>query len=151
MNVIRVANSLDIEQAARIYRASIQIADWLPVSSRVTHDFASATVGEDIFVAVNSKSGVVGFVSVWTPESFIHHLYVDAAFQRLGIGTELLASLREWLPQPWTLKCVSANRKAIAFYISRGWVAVRSDNGPDGEYQLMRFAEHSDTKAQTTG
>ncbi len=129
----------------------MRIADWLPEYSRMMNDLTSATVGEDIFVAVNSNGDVTGFVSVWTPESFIHHLYVDAGFQRLGIGTELLASLREWLPQPWTLKCVSANNQAMAFYLSLGWVSVKTEYGPDGEYHVMRFTEQADIKVHLGG
>ena len=140
MQEIRIANSHDLAQAEMIYNSAMRIADWLPEPARNKFDFGSATMGEDIFVAVNSDRLITGFVSVWTAESFIHHLYVDAAFRRSGVGSELLASLHNWLPRPWKLKCVTANSEAMAFYLSLGWVSEKTENGPDGEYHLMRFA-----------
>ncbi|WP_442511475.1 GNAT family N-acetyltransferase [Novipirellula sp. SH528] len=140
MHEIRTATSLDLPHAKRIYDSAIQGADWLPKGSRTKPDFVSATEGEDIFVSVNANRDVTGFISVWSADSFIHHLYVDPSFRRMGVGTALLASLDAWLPRPWTLKCVSANDHAMAFYKSLGWVAESTGNGPEGEYHLMRYA-----------
>jgi GNAT superfamily N-acetyltransferase len=79
----------------------------------------------------------VGLLSVWVPESFIHHVYVDPEFERQGVGTALLSSLETWLPLPWQLKCVIANTSARAFYATHGWIEVGSGNGDQGRYALL--------------
>ena len=71
-------------------------AAWLPTSVRYEANLAEESRGETILVAENEVQDLVGFVSVWEPESFIHHLYVrpDQLRQRM---VQLLAALREFL------------------------------------------------------
>lgn len=79
----------------------------------------------------------MGLVGVWEPESYIHHLYVDARFQRQGVGTALLDALEGGLPKPWRLKCVQANHQALAFYQASGFKAIEAGQGRHGAYVLM--------------
>ncbi len=151
MHEIRTATSRDLAHAKKIYDSVIRVADWLPKGSRTKPDFSSATAGEDIFVSVNANRDVTGFISVWSEDSFIHHLYVASSFRRMGVGTALLASLDTWLPRPWTLKCVSANVHAMAFYKSLGWVSETTENGPEGEYHLMRYEKLLEDGKSTAG
>ncbi len=143
MLVIRSATASDIPEVDRLYRAAIRAAMWLPEQARFPMDFAAASAGERVFICRDDKDRLLGFVSVWEPESFIHHLYVDPQHQGCGVGTSLLASLADWLPQPWSLKCVEKNSAALSFYRSRGWRTQSRDQGEHGAYLLLQYnGEH---------
>lgn len=134
---VRRATEADWVDVTRIFTTVISSAQWLPEAARAETDFAAASEGEEIWVAERPEGGVCGFISVWRPQSFIHHLYVDPRFQRQGVGTALLASLADWLPEPWTLKCVAANSLALAFYSARGWKPIETGVSENGRYILL--------------
>ena len=93
-----------------------------------------------LFVAVGSDDEPRGFVSVWEQDAFIHHLYVRAGSRHMGIGKQLLDSLRPRLPRPWRLKCVRANDGALAFYLRNGWMEIAAEVGEDGPYAVLEAA-----------
>ena len=121
-----------------IYRECRSEAAWLP--SAQESNFARDTGGEAVLVAVGSSDEPEGFVSVWEPEAFIHHLYVRNGSRNKGIAKQLLDSLISRLPKPWRLKCVRANDVALAFYLRHGWLEVSSGVGEDGPYAVMEKA-----------
>ncbi|CAH0539545.1 hypothetical protein [Vibrio marisflavi] len=49
---------------------------WLDTSGYSLADFELDTEGERILVALVGEH-VVGFISIWEPENFVHHLYVS--------------------------------------------------------------------------
>ncbi len=112
---------------------------WLKADQITVEDFEADTRGEKIWVAESSRQ-VIGFVSVWEPEHFIHHLFVLPSFCRRRIGTRLLDVCLANIGRPARLKCVSANTRALAFYRARGWQAVSVGTSVEGEFQLMEFA-----------
>jgi GNAT superfamily N-acetyltransferase len=107
---------------------------------RKRSNFARDTKGELILVAVASNDELEGFVSVWEPKRFIHHLYVRSLSRRKGIGEALIEALNGRVPRPWQLKCLRANSVATAFYLSRGWNAVSTGDSADGPYALLERA-----------
>ena len=120
-----------------------QNATWLATSANRSLDFTQVTKGERITVAENRDGRIVGVVSVYEVDAFIHHLYVAASTHRQGVGGVLLDSLKPWLAHPWRLKCLCANTSALAFYASRGWVVEEEGIGEEGPYfQLIKHAEH---------
>ena len=121
-----------------IYRECRSEADWLPFAHE--SNFARDTEGEAMLVAVDTNDEPQGFVSVWEPQPFIHHLYVRNGSRRKGIAQELLDSLTTRLPKPWRLKCVRANEVALAFYLDHGWREVSSGVGEDGPYAVLEMA-----------
>ena len=127
----------DREALEAIYRECRAEATWLPPAAREGSDFARDTAGETLFVAVGSNDNPVGFVSIWLPDRFIHHLYVRSKLRDRGIGKALLACLSAQLPMPWRLKCLTANDAALAFYASQGWTNVSSDVGEEGPYFVL--------------
>ena len=139
MTLVRPATKSDLVDASRIYGEALRTADWLPRTHPKPIDFMTATDGEEVFVAANEKDEVTGFISVWTADSFVHHLYVDAVFRRSGVGTALVHSLEAWLPRPWSLKCVKANVAALRFYRWLGWQRAGEGVGDDGPYLLLRY------------
>lgn len=138
-HTIRPAEPQDAEALQRLYGQAD--AAWLPAEARGRRDFAEASKGERVFVCCDPAGTVIGFVSVYEQESFVHHLYVSPAHLRQRAGTALLDSLQSWLPMPWRLKCVTANARAMRFYEARGWTVEGHGTGPDGPYALLRKDE----------
>lgn len=77
-------------------------------------DFDKQTQGEYILTALIDHIPV-GFISIWTPNNFVHHLYVDNAYQGKKIGTQLLKAAIQKTAFPITLKCLVSNTRAIDF------------------------------------
>ena len=74
--MIREIKSADINTLADIYyKSRIATFDWMNPNEIELDDFHRDTKGEKIWVA-ELKGHVVGFVSVWEAENFIHHLFV---------------------------------------------------------------------------
>ncbi len=115
---IRDACSQDMPLCARIWCAEKQRFPW-PEAGEI-HDFYQHIEGETLFVAEYSGT-VAGFISVYAPDSFVHHLFVHQEYSRLGIGSALLTHVVERFPKPMTLKCVTWNRSACVFYQRNGW------------------------------
>lgn len=117
----------------RAYRATDAVActrlleagwrDALPNRARSIDlvDFAELTQGEEIIVATQLGAGVVGFVAVEASEGFIHHLYVDPARRRRGVGAALLSAGVAVAGGRASLKCALSNLDAIRFYEAHGW------------------------------
>lgn len=82
--------------------------------------FEAETKGETLLVA-EVGNRIVGFVSIYLPQSFVHHLYVDPALQGRGIGGALLAQAVALAGGQASLKCQTRNGDAVAFYRRLGW------------------------------
>jgi len=141
MHFIRRAEDRDAEFVNAIFAEAISNAQWLPLEARSNPDFTKVSDSEIVIVCCGEGGEVLGFVSVYEPESFVHHLYVAANCQGQGVGTALLQSLKAWVPRPWYLKCVEGNCNALAFYCSRGWVEETRAQGPEGTYVLLKKSE----------
>ncbi|MFN3148496.1 N-acetyltransferase family protein [Bremerella sp.] len=137
MVTIRPALPSDSCKLQALFEQFIQNADWLPEESRNNTDFAKTTEGERVFVALSDDGHIVGAMTVWEPESFIHCLFVDHQVQGQGIGTFLLDSLTQWLAFPWKLKCQASNRRALEFYRRRGWKKLETGLSDQGPYFLL--------------
>lgn len=127
----------DASALQTLYEKSLREASWVPLGTEPSPDIAAASAGERVVVCVSAAEELKGFVSVWEPESFLHHLYVDRRFQRQRVASVLLESLEDWLPKPWRLKCVQSNHGAMAFYRQNGWKAVATGRGKHGRYRVM--------------
>lgn len=137
---IRSAAAADAAALQDIYALCIGNADWLPVAARRHTDFAAVSVDEIVHVATDAQGEVLGFVSLQAANAYLHHLYIHPAARGQGLGKMLLAALEKWLPTPWRLKCVHANRQALNFYLKLGWHEVDSGASAHGEYLLLEWA-----------
>lgn len=141
MLTIRQATAADVGAIQSIYAMSILEATWLPESAKICPVFSEVSIGELVYVAVSASDVVVGLVSVYVAESFIHHLYVHPDARGASIGKELLASLNAWLPQPWRLKCVLQNSEALKFYRRGGWNEVGSGESEHGPFLVLSYQQ----------
>ncbi len=122
---VRRAETADHTSLARIFLEARKSAfTWQETAAFTLSDFKHQTQGEILILAEDEKGAALGFISIWEPESFVHHLFVDPPFQGRGIGTRLLESLHAWLPPPYRLKCLLANTQAHAFYIRKGCTEI---------------------------
>lgn len=100
--------------------------------------FAKETFEEVQFVAVGENGAVAGFVSLYEPQGFVHHLYVDPAVHGRGIGKALLAHAVAKAGGTATLKCQTRNEGALTFYRRLGWVEVAAGVSEFGEWVALR-------------
>jgi GNAT superfamily N-acetyltransferase len=150
MLTVRQLEQSDAAAVQRLYERAVSRAVWLPAGVKADANFARSSQGEAVFVCHDPEGCLVGLLSVYVPESFIHHVYVDPEFERQGVGTVLLSSLETWLPLPWHLKCVSANASARAFYARHGWIEVGSGNSDQGPFVLLERRSGLDPDASAT-
>lgn len=135
---IRPATDADRPALRALFLASRQRSyAWQPAGSFALADFDAQTDGERLVAAFDPAGRLAGFVSLWEPDSFIHHLYVDAAWLRRGVGQALLRALPGWPATPYRLKCLRLNVGALAFYRACGFTAIGSGVSEDGEYVLL--------------
>lgn len=137
---VRPYEEKDRSALESIYRECRAEATWLPSVVKEKSNFARDTEGEALLVAVGSDDEPKGFVSVWMPDAFIHHLYVRSGSRQEGIGRALLDALGARMPMPWRLKCLRANDAAFSFYLSLGWREVSSGVGEDGPFAVLEKA-----------
>lgn len=111
---------------------------WFDTSHYQLSAFDADTAEEYTLVAhIDDK--VIGFVSAYLPDNFIHHLYVDSNYQKHGVGTGLLKAILEKLKLPVGLKCLENNRSAVAFYEKHGFTFVKKGVSIEGIYILFEY------------
>lgn len=92
--------------------------------------FERRTAGEIVTLAW-AGSEIAGLISVFWPDNFVHHLYVDLPWQGCGVGRALLAAGLTNMAGATRLKCDIANLSAQRFYERLGWREVaRSGSRP---------------------
>lgn len=111
---------------------------WLDVVGFRLTDLDKQTEGETIWLAHDPQGELAGFISVWMPEHFIHHLHVACAHQGCGVGKMLLRALPGWQEHGYQLKCLTRNRNALAFYDTCGFVTIDEGISDEGAYRLLK-------------
>ena len=84
----------------------------------------------DVWV-YESEGMIKGFLAM--KDSYIDRLYVDPAYQHIGIGTALLEHAKTLSPQGLELHTHQQNQRACKFYGNHGFVAVRFGISPPPE------------------
>lgn len=135
----------EFEEADRTALRSLYLASrnatftWKAAERHQALDFDAHTEGEKILVAVVDGQ-VLGFASIWEPDSFLHNLFVHPSATRKGIGQALLMNCSRYFSKPPTLKCLKANVNAAQFYAAQGWRTLREEVDAEGPYLLMTKA-----------
>ncbi|MBO0454205.1 GNAT family N-acetyltransferase [Candidatus Enterococcus murrayae] len=99
-------------------------------------DFDRDTKDESIFVAEADKT-ILGFISFYLPDNFIHCLFVDTYFKGQGTGHQLLEKAKQQLKRPMSLKCVSQNTPALTFYEKEGWEKLKEVNDHEAYWNMI--------------
>ena len=134
---IRGALPGDVPALRAIYLAARALAfDWLDTSANRLEDFDRDTKGEEVLVALRGEV-IAGFISMWLPDNFVHHLFLHPSYSGQGVGKALLAEGLKRIGRPATLKCLTLNVRAMKFYAGNGWRIREEGNGPDGPYTLF--------------
>ncbi len=136
--ILRPAGPEDRPACEQIY-ASVRelVHPGQPSTTLSSRDFEAATRGEDLWIA-QSGASIRGWVAIYRPARFIHHLYVDPDHLRQGVGRALLSLALARCGGRAELKCDEANRRAQAFYLALGWRPVGWGWAPNGPW--IRFA-----------
>ncbi|MBA4850652.1 GNAT family N-acetyltransferase [Emticicia sp. BO119] len=111
---------------------------WLDTSQYQLYAFDTDTAGELTLVA-RVDEVVIGFISAYQPDNFIHHLYVNNEFQGQGIGTMLLNTMLENLQAPVRLKCLKKNKAGMAFYERNGFVRKETGVSLEGVFIVFEY------------
>ena len=119
---IRLARTkTEIDDAAALYVRSGRAAfTWRPANHFHVEDFRMFALDEEVWLALMGEA-LVGTLSIFRPENFVHCLYVDPDAQGLGVGKALVAHVRRVVGAPLMLKLDQPNARAIAFYEATGW------------------------------
>lgn len=133
---VRTALRSDLDPCARLFAAVQQeieprVPPWRP------DELAELTRGEDLLVA-HAGGEIVGFLSLWRAEAFVHFLHVAPAWRRRGVGRRLLEVASGETCRPLELKCLASNKRALAFYRRLGWRAVNQSLDPPAPYVRLR-------------
>jgi ribosomal protein S18 acetylase RimI-like enzyme len=102
-------------------------------------DYDRSIEGELQLVA-GRDGRVLGFVSWYPPDNFVHSLFIDAQAEGQGIGRALMAGALARIGRPAGLKCLVANVRAVNFYRRQGWRITATAPGPDGDHHVMELA-----------
>lgn len=134
--VIRTALVTDVGACARLFALGQQeIEPRIPPWREA--EFDEQVTGEDILAAASGNQ-VVGFLSLWRPDAFVHFLHVDKSWRRRGIGERLLAAARGEVRRPLELKCLVTNRTAQSFYRRLGWQPTSTAEGTAAPFVRLR-------------
>ncbi|EOD54105.1 N-acetyltransferase family protein [Aeromonas rivuli] len=119
--MIRAMTEADVAPLSRLFqKGRRQTFHWVDPSQFALEDFTEQISGEQIWVAEQGGTPC-GFIAIWAPDSFVHHLYVSADWHGQGMGRALLEKALAELPRPASLKVAINNTAAIAFYRRLGW------------------------------
>lgn len=119
--MIRRMKECDITPLARLFlQGRRETFHWVDPFLFRLDDFIEQTRGEEIWVAEQGGS-VCGFIAIWQPDHFVHHLYVASDWHGQGVGRALLEHGLADSPRSASLKVATRNTAAMAFYHRLGW------------------------------
>ena len=111
----------DLLACSRIFKRGVMGFNWYK-RTLVTTRHLRASLDEGIaWVAVEPKAGVVGFITLYEKDAYIHYLFVDPDWQFCGVGRGLLEIARARIGRPLDLKVDCPNKHARAAYAQLGW------------------------------
>lgn len=136
---IREATPDDLPALRQLFLDSRRSAFvWQAQSDFALADFDTATQGELVLVAQRADR-LLGFVSCWLPDNFVHNLFLAPDVRRAGLGTRLLEAGLARIGRPARLKCQTRNTAAREFYAARGWKEVSRGMSAEGEYVMLQL------------
>lgn len=132
---IRRANANDAVETAAVFGAARKSMSFLPQlhTDEETRDFICGIVAiAETWIALRDR--IVGLACL--RGDWLEHLYVDPAFHNRGIGSALLAKVKERRPGGFRFWVFQANTGARRFYQRHGCKAVEFTDGSGNEEKL---------------
>jgi GNAT superfamily N-acetyltransferase len=141
MKIVEIRKS-DLDSLRKIFLEERQTTfSWVDPATFHLHDFDTETEGEYILVAILDDI-TIGFISIWLPDNFIHHLYVDKKYHGKGIGTQLVKAALKKTNFPVTLKCLEKNIQAVNFYKRKGFIEKGKGESKQGTFILFELVKN---------
>ncbi|CAH1533383.1 GNAT family N-acetyltransferase [Vibrio owensii] len=137
MEIIRFQSQYYEATASLYLESRVTTFTFMDTTAYCLADFVKDTDGEEIWLAVE-QGVVIGFVSIWKPESFIHHLFVSPKRTKQGVGLKLLNHAKS-LSGSLSLKCLVQNTNVTKFYLAQGFKIQETVNNGQESYHLMSF------------
>ena len=135
--IIRKYNDTELETIFTVYQQAYSAEYFKEAPAADFQIFEGIVQDEEIYIALIGDQ-IIAFISIYPPQSFVHHLYVLPDFQRRGIGRALIMHIRNIFDSPLSLKCEKSNKPAIKFYEEMGWKLFNKGSEIDGtEYILL--------------
>lgn len=138
MPIIRQAYAYDLAELEQLFlvarRATFVLRS--PEEFKIG-DYKESVEGEEVWVA-ECQQQIVGFISWWRPDKFIHNLFIDPDWQKQGIGSLLLKKAEECLGFPLSLKIEMDNLSVGLFYKKNGFEYISTHPEPADYYVLYR-------------
>lgn len=132
---IRPALADELVPCAELYgRIAVDGFYWLEPLYRTAEAMLGTFNEEQVFVAVRDGQ-MVGFVSLYRADAFVHSLFVETPGQ--GVGPALLMRAIAEVGGQVSLKCADDNRAARRFYDRLGFVEI--DRGEDAGHSWTRL------------
>jgi ribosomal protein S18 acetylase RimI-like enzyme len=133
---LRPATDADLPACADLHdRVERAVFVWDPKTAYGLAAFKRSIAGEEMILAW-AGSAIVGLISVYRSENFVHNLYVDLPWQGCGIGRLLLDTALAAMDGAVRLKCEIANLPARRFYEGLGWREVARSGSRPGDWIL---------------
>ena len=92
---------------------------------------------EELWIAIDDLGEILGFVSYYPPDNFLHHFYVRPDSRLNKVGTRILKYLQGEYGLCMKLKCLVSNHGALAFYKRIGFETCDAGQSNDCSYQLL--------------
>lgn len=136
MTSFRKPNIKDIDVLEQLFQFTRQHTfKCRPADEFKIGDYVKSTQEDEVWVA-EYIGVIVGFVSIYVPDNFIHNLFVHPKYQGKGIGKQLLQIAEENLKRPMALKAAMDNPKSFSFYEKYDWHQVSIHEDVDEPYIL---------------
>jgi ribosomal protein S18 acetylase RimI-like enzyme len=138
MTTIRKAKPDDTPQLEVLYqRTCRETFTSRPQDTFQMGDYAKSVREDEVWVA-EEHGKIIGFVSTYPADNFVHNLFVYSEHQGRGIGSSLMQRAEANLARPMTLKIAMDNLDVCAFYEKQGWSQVSVHEDAIEPYLLYR-------------
>ena len=130
----------ELEELVLLYnRIRQETSTWLDKEEVTIESFSDQVEVETIYIAYKDEN-MIGFLTFYVPDNFIHLFFVDATIQGSGIGSKLLTEIfSDFDGEEISLKCLIHNQSAISFYEHKGFNIIETHNlGKNEGYHLMK-------------
>lgn len=133
---IRKLSEKDYQRVFEIYLECRQSPLFLSKTVETVDDFLKLLEDEKCYI-LECQGVVTGFISVYPPQSFVHHLYIAKEFQGKGFGKALVDFAGNKFDNPLSLKCERINTEALNFYEKTGWKFFNEGSDFDGSGYIL--------------